>query len=129
MDSTDAIRISAMFWNTLKSSYWNFRCESLPLYIICWWDLGYIDCFYEWKKILLLVLIWIKWCDEWLRTLIIWLVGWLCFCGLSTAIGYSMPNPVHSYIINVYYFDLVWFVGFLWHINLCRLFNAKWIFM
>ena len=36
-----------------------------------------------------------------------------------------MPNPLHTYILNVY--DLVWFslVWVLWHINHCRLFNTK----
>ena len=31
-----------------------------------------------------------------------------------------MPNPLYTYILNIY--DLVWV---LWHINHCRLFNAK----
>ena len=38
-----------------------------------------------------------------------------------------MPNPLYTYILNIY--DLVW-LGFMistivWHINYCRLFNAK----
>ena len=34
-----------------------------------------------------------------------------------------MPNPLYTYILNIY--DLVWFGWVLWHINHCRLFNAK----
>ena len=31
------------------------------------------------------------------------LVGWLVgFYGLSTLIGYLIPNPVYTYILNVY---------------------------
>ena len=48
----------------------------------------------------------------------IWLVG---FYGISTIVGYLMPNPLYTYILNIY--DLVCWV--LWHINHCRLFNAK----
>ena len=33
-----------------------------------------------------------------------------------------MPNTFYTYILNIY--DLVW-LG-LWHINHCRLFNAKY---
>ena len=48
----------------------------------------------------------------------IWLVR---FYGISTIVGYLMPNPLYTYILNIY--DLVGSV--LWHINHCRLFNAK----
>ena len=41
--------------------------------------------------------------------------------GISTTVGYLMPNPVYSYILNIY--DLVW-LG-LWHIYHCRSFNDK----
>ena len=34
-----------------------------------------------------------------------------------------MPNLLYTYILNIY--DLVWFGWTLWHINHCRLFNAK----
>ena len=47
--------------------------------------------------------------------------GLLGFYGISTIVGYLMPNPLYTYILNIY--DLVW-LG-LWHINHCRLFNAK----
>ena len=33
-----------------------------------------------------------------------WL-GWAGFYGISTIVGYSMPNPLHTYILNIY--DLV----------------------
>ena len=50
------------------------------------------------------------------------------FYGISTIVGYSMPNPAYAYIMDVY--DLLWFVFwvflfFFWLINHCRLFNAK----
>ena len=45
------------------------------------------------------------------------------FYSISTIVGYLMPNPFHTYILNIY--DLVWFGLFLWHINHCRLSNAK----
>ena len=38
----------------------------------------------------------------------IWL-GWVGFCGRSTIVGYLMPNPLYTYILNIY--DLVG-VGF-----------------
>ena len=57
----------------------------------------------------------------------------------SNIVGYSMPNPFHTYVLNIY--DLVWIYGtstllgylmpriwyglVLWHINHRRLFNAK----
>ena len=34
------------------------------------------------------------------------------FDGISSSVGYSMPNPLHTYILNIY--DLVWF-GFMAH--------------
>ena len=43
------------------------------------------------------------------------------FYGISTIIGYLMPNPLDTYTLNIY--DLVGWV--LWHINHYRLFNAK----
>ena len=47
--------------------------------------------------------------------------GWVGFYGISTIVGYLMPNPLYTYILNIY--DLVG-LG-LWHIIHCRLFNAK----
>ena len=43
------------------------------------------------------------------------------FYGISTIVASLMPNPLYTYILNIY--DLVW-LG-LWHINPCRSFNAK----
>ena len=43
------------------------------------------------------------------------------FYGISTTVGYLMSNLFYTYILDIY--DLVW-CG-LWHINQCRLFNAK----
>ena len=37
---------------------------------------------------------------------------------ISTIVGYLMPNPLYTYILNIW--DLV-----LRHINLCRLFDGK----
>ena len=51
--------------------------------------------------------------------------GWVGFYGISTIVGYLIPNPLYTYILNVY--DLVG-LG-LWHINHCRLFNAKSFFI
>ena len=34
--------------------------------------------------------------------------GWVY--GISTIVGYSMPNPLYTYILNVY--DLLW-LGFM----------------
>ena len=47
--------------------------------------------------------------------------GLVGFYGISTIVGYLMPNSVYTYILNIY--DLVWLD--LWHINLCKLFNVK----
>ena len=49
--------------------------------------------------------------------------GWVGFYGISTIVGYWMPNPFYTYILNIY--DLVWLGWVLWHINHCRLLNAK----
>ena len=35
---------------------------------------------------------------------------WFGFNGISTIIGYLMPNPLYTYISNIY--DLVW-LGFM----------------
>ena len=51
------------------------------------------------------------------RCLII--IGLVYFYGISTCVGYLMPNPLHTYYILIIY-DLVW-----WHINYYRLFIAK----
>ena len=47
--------------------------------------------------------------------------GLVGFYGISTIVGYLMPNPLYTYILDIY--DLVW-LG-LWHSNHCRLSNAK----
>ena len=36
--------------------------------------------------------------------------GWLGFYGISTIVGYLMPNPLYTYILNIY--DLLW-LGFM----------------
>ena len=33
--------------------------------------------------------------------------GLVGFYGISTTVGYLMPNPLYTYIVNIY--DLVWF--------------------
>ena len=43
--------------------------------------------------------------------------------GMSTIVGYLMPNPFYTYVLNI--FDLVGLGWVLWHIKYCRLFNAK----
>ena len=42
--------------------------------------------------------------------------------GISTIVGYLIPNPLYTYILKIY---VIWFGWVLWHINHCRLFNAK----
>ena len=49
-------------------------------------------------------------------------IGFVGFYGMSTTVGYLMPNPLYTYISNIY---MIWFCWFLWHVNHCRLFNAK----
>ena len=54
--------------------------------------------------------------------------GLVGFYGISTIVGYLMPNPLYTYILNKYDLVRLWVVlvvWILWHINLCRLFNAK----
>ena len=46
--------------------------------------------------------------------------GLVGFYGISTIVGYLMPNPLYSI-----YIKYIWFGWVLWHINHCRLFNAK----
>ena len=40
---------------------------------------------------------------------LIWF-GWVGFYGISTIVGYLMPNPLYTYILYIY--DLVW-LGFM----------------
>ena len=47
--------------------------------------------------------------------------GLVWFYGISTIVGYLMPNPFYAYMLNIY--DLVW-LGFMAYHH-CRLFNAK----
>ena len=42
--------------------------------------------------------------------LYVWFVDLVGFYGISTIVGYLMPNPLYTYILNIY--DLVWF-GFM----------------
>ena len=70
--------------------------------------------------------------------------GLVGFYGTSTIVGYLMPNPLFTYILDInvwfgwvlwhiktksfftYILDInVWFGWVLWHINHCWLFNAK----
>ena len=44
------------------------------------------------------------------------------FYGISTTVVYLMPNPVYTYILNIY---IIWFVWVSWYINHHRLFKAK----
>ena len=40
--------------------------------------------------------------------------GLVWFYGISTFVGYLMPNPLYTYIFNIYnlvWFGLVWFYG------------------
>ena len=39
-----------------------------------------------------------------------WWWWWVGFYGISTIVGYLMPNPVYTYILNIY--DSVW-LGFM----------------
>ena len=43
------------------------------------------------------------------------------FYGISAIVGYLIPNPLYTYILNIY--DLLGWV--LWHVSDCWLFNAK----
>ena len=57
--------------------------------------------------------------------------GLVGFYGISTSVVYLMPNPLytythtHIYIYIYIYIYMIWFGWVLWHINQCRLFNAK----
>ena len=48
--------------------------------------------------------------------------GLVGFYGISIIVGYSMPNPLYTCILNIY---MIWFGWVLWYINHCWLFNAK----
>ena len=39
--------------------------------------------------------------------LIYMILVWLGFYGISTIVGYLIPNPLYTYVSNIY--DLVWF--------------------
>ena len=49
--------------------------------------------------------------------------GLVRFYGISTLVGYLIPDPLYTYIPNIY--DLVLFCFVLWHINHCGLFNGE----
>ena len=78
--------------------------------------------------------------------------GLVGFYGISTIVGYLMPNPLYTYIciqyrwfglvgfygistiigylmrnpiIHIYWIHMIWFGWVLWHVNHCGLFNAK----
>ena len=57
----------------------------------------------------------------WMEAFVVYL-SCVEFYGISTIQGYLMPNPLYTYILNIY---RIWFGRVLWHINHCRLFNAK----
>ena len=41
------------------------------------------------------------------------MVGWLVvFYGTSILIGYLMPNPVYTYILNIYYLGWLGFMAY-----------------
>ena len=48
------------------------------------------------------------------------LFGLVGFYGISTIVGYLMPNPLHTYIKY-----MIWFGWVLWHIKNFRLFNTE----
>ena len=52
----------------------------------------------------------------------VFFLGLLRFYGISIIVGYLMPNSLYTYILNIH---MIWFGSVLWHINHCRLFNAK----
>ena len=42
-----------------------------------------------------------------------WLVGWLVgFYGISTIVGYLMPNPLYRYILNIYQLVCLGFMAY-----------------
>ena len=48
--------------------------------------------------------------------------GLVRFYAISTIVGYLMPNPLCTYILNIY---MIWFGWVLCHINHWRLLNTK----
>ena len=50
------------------------------------------------------------------------LFGLVGFYGISTIVGYLMPNSLYTHIYEIY---IIWFGWVLWHINNCRLLDAK----
>ena len=52
-----------------------------------------------------------------------------CVYGTSTHKGYLMPNPFYAHTYDFIKFVDKMFGLVLWHINPCRLFNAKSIFI
>ena len=47
--------------------------------------------------------------------------GLVWFYGISTLVGYLMPNPLYTYILD----NMIWCDWVSWHISPCRLFNGK----
>ena len=50
------------------------------------------------------------------------LFGLVGFYGISTIVGYLMPNSLYTHIYEIY---IIWFGWVLWHLNHCRLLDAK----
>ena len=55
------------------------------------------------------------------RIEVVCLFGWLFF-DISTILLYLIPNPLYTYLLNIY---MIWFGLVIWHINHCWLFNTK----
>ena len=49
------------------------------------------------------------------------MIGLVWFSGISTIVGYLMPNPLYIYI----YIYIIWLGLILMYINHCRLFKFK----
>ena len=87
--------------NGIMSSFLGWQFYRSPLYIIFWfgWVLYHINHYrlFNAKSFLYI----------YIRYIGFGLVG---FYGTSTIVGYLMPNPLYTYILNIY--DLVW-LGFM----------------
>ena len=54
--------------------------------------------------------------------------GLVGFYSISTIVGYLTPNHIYIYIYRHTHIKyIIWFGLILWHINHCRLFNAKFL--
>ena len=52
----------------------------------------------------------------------IYIICFVWFNGISNIVGYLMPNPIYTYILNIYEIK---FGCVLWHINHCTSLKAK----